>query len=93
MKTFLLLLGINLLSIVIYAEIKDKLIHIIKDIEHFNFMCKHKMNYTLSECFMIKTVQQLEKSLNNSVIKLNENARLVEILSENEKYHHSKNVG
>lgn len=93
MKKFLLIFGINLLSTVICEEFIDKLQHIIKDIEYFNYMCKNKTNYTLSECFMIRSVKQLDTNLNSPVIELNENARLVELSAETEKYQNFKNIG
>lgn len=92
MKKFLVVLGINLLSNVICEKFSDNLGYIIKDIEHLNYMCKSKTNYTLSECFMIKTLKQLDKNLNSPVIELNENARLVDISSENKSHHNLKQI-
>lgn len=78
MKKILVILALNLISNIFCGEFSDKLSYIIKDIEYFNNICKHQTNYTLSECFMVKTLKQLNKNLNSPVIELNENARLVE---------------
>uniref|UniRef100_A0A336MJV4 CSON002766 protein n=1 Tax=Culicoides sonorensis TaxID=179676 RepID=A0A336MJV4_CULSO len=51
-------------------------------------MCKHKNNnYTMSQCFMIQSLKHLDRNLNQPIIDLNENAKLVENLS----YHMNHN--
>lgn len=90
MQKLLVIIGLNIISNIKCNKISDNLNVILKDLEYLNNFCSNKTNYTLSECFMIKTLKELDRNLNSPIIELNENARLVDLSMESQSYNISK---
>lgn len=86
-RIIFIIFGFSLLDSVL-CKYSNQWILFLHDIKEFNKTCVIETHRTVSECFMMKTLKQLDQKLNKSIIELNANAKLVKIvdnISDNNK--------